>query len=223
MPAPSGGSQEKIMLEWNEYLKLFAGLFAVVDPIGVIPIFISLTSHQNAADRNYSALQAGFTVFGVLIAALLTGEALLQFFGISFASFRVAGGLLLLLMALSMVQAHISPARQNNEEAQDAETKPSIAVVPLGIPLLAGPGAISTVILYAQHSNSPLHYAIISGEIVLLALITWLCFRAAPWIGRVLGRTGINIVVRIMGLLIAALGIEFISAGLRQLFPVLGA
>ena len=207
------------MLEWSEYLKFFAGLFAIVNPIGAIPLYLNLTTHQEVSTRNRTSLYASITVLLVLAVSLIMGEAILRFFAISIASFRVAGGILILLMAIAMMQARMSPVKQTDEETQDAAEKNSIAVVPIGLPLLAGPGAISTMILYAHRDASLAHYLMGMVEIGVVALSVWLCLRLAPKIGSFLGRTGINIVGRIMGLIIAALGVEFIGNGLKQLLP----
>lgn len=210
------------MSDWAEYLKFFAALLAIVNPIGIIPVFISLTEQQSSAERRQTSLLAAVVVALVLLMALLTGETLLRFFGISIDSFRVGGGILILLIAISMLHAKMSPARQTEEEAQDAADKESVAVVPLGIPLLAGPGAISTIILYAHRDTRVIHYLMLGVEIVLIALIVWGSFILAPYIARALGRIGINVITRIMGLIMAAIGVEFIAAGLRQLLPGLG-
>jgi multiple antibiotic resistance protein len=210
------------MIDWSEYAKFFIGLLAIVNPIGIVPVFMGLTRHLAAPERSVVGLRAAITVGMVLVVALLMGEALLNFFGISLDSFRVAGGILILLMAISMLHGGISPAKQTSEEAQDAEEKESIAVVPLGMPLLAGPGAISTIIIYSHRSQDIAHYALLFSIAVVLALLTWLALRAAPAIADRLGRTGLNIVTRIMGLILAAIGVEFMANGLRQLFPGLG-
>lgn len=207
------------MVDWTEYAKFFTGMLAIVNPIGAIPVFLSLSASQSAAERHRTGLLAAFTVLLVLGISLLMGEAILHFFGITIASFRVGGGILILLIAISMMHAKLSAAKQTEEETLDAAEKDSIAVVPLGLPLLAGPGAISTVILFAHRDFSLTHYVIGGAEIVLLAGCIWLSFHLAPTIGRLLGKTGINIVTRIMGLIIAALGVEFITNGLKQLLP----
>ena len=210
------------MIDWSEYAKFFIGLLAIVNPIGIVPVFMGLTRHLSAPERSTVGLRAAITVGMVLVVALLMGEALLSFFGISLDSFRDAGGILILLMAIIMLHVGISPAKQTSEEAQDAEEKESIAVVPLGMPLLAGPGAISTIIIYSHRGDDVAHYALLFSIAVVLALLTWLALRAAPAIADRLGRTGLNIVTRIMGLILAAIGVEFMANGLRQLFPGLG-
>jgi len=206
----------------NEYFKFFVALLAIVNPVGTIPIFINLTANQDAPSRNKNGALASFSMGIILLVVLFSGEAILQFFGISVDSFRVGGGILILLMALSMLNAKMSNVKQTKEEELDSAERDSVAVVPLGTPLLAGPGAISTVILYAQRYTSVIHYLYLFGAIVLLVCLTALLFRMAPTIARLLGKTGINIVTRLMGLIMAAMGVEFIANGLKQLFPVLG-
>ncbi|MBU0967340.1 MAG: YchE family NAAT transporter [Proteobacteria bacterium] len=205
---------------WNEYLKFFAALLAIVNPVGAIPIFINLTAEQRDEERRKTGTMAAVSVAVILTVVLFSGESVLDFFGVTVGSFRVGGGILILLMAISMLHARVSQVKQTEEEMfADRETG---GVVPLGTPLLAGPGAISTVILYAQRYSSTLHYVILLAGIVLLALLTWLCFRMAPVMAKVLGKTGINVFTRIMGLFMAAIGVEFIANGLKQLFPLLG-
>jgi len=210
------------MLEWVEYAKFFAGLLSIVNPIGSIPVFINLTANQSPSERHKTGLHAAISVVLVLSIVLATGETLLGFFGITVSSFRVGGGILILLMSISMMNARLSPVKQTEEEAQDAAEKDSVAVVPLGIPLLAGPGAISTVIVYAHSASSPIHYLLLAAEILAVSGAVWISFRLAPFIASRLGRTGINVVTRIMGLIMAAIGIEFIANGLKQIFPGLG-
>ncbi|HET7588362.1 MAG TPA: YchE family NAAT transporter [Gammaproteobacteria bacterium] len=209
------------MHQWAEYAKFFAALLAMTNPIGAIPIFIDLTTTETESQRKRTAFSAALTALVVLVVSLLAGELILNFFGISIASFRVAGGILLLLMALSMLQARIGAVKQTAGERQRGVEQDSVAVVPLGLPLLAGPGAISTVILYSHHGAPWWHGIGLAITITIIALIIWLSFRAAPLLVRALGKTGINVVTRIMGLITAAIGVEFIAAGLRALFPVL--
>lgn len=205
----------------NEYLKFFVALLAIVNPVGTLPLFINMTANQNAAARTKNGTMAAISMGIILLVVLFSGEAILGFFGISVDSFRVGGGILILLMAISMLNAKMSNVKQTREEELDSAERDSVAVVPLGTPLLAGPGAISTVVLYAQRSSSPLHYTYLVLVIVMLACLTACLFRLAPAITSLLGKTGINIVTRLMGLIMAAMGVEFIAHGLKQLFPVL--
>jgi multiple antibiotic resistance protein len=206
----------------TEYIKFFVGLFSIVNAIGATPVFINLTKHLDRQQSQRSARVAAITMFAVLSVTLILGEAVLGFFGISIASFRVGGGILLLLMAIAMMHAKMSPAKHTPEEAHEKEESDMVAVVPIGLPLLAGPGAISTVIVYADRYPSVIHYMILGGIILAVAVLTWLILRGSFYISDLIGKTGINIVTRIKGLIIAAIAVEFIANGLKQLFPVLG-
>jgi len=207
------------MNDWTEYLKFLAALVSIANPIGAIPVFISLTSDEALSQRRRIASQTTLAFSGILLVILFVGEPLLAFFGITVASFKTAGGIIILLMAISMVHGQVSKAKHTKEEAEDAAARDSVAIVPMGIPLLAGPGAISTVIVYSHHASSMVGKLLLGAEILAVALLVWLCLNAAPYIARLLGKTGMNIVTRIMGLILAAIGIEFIANGLMGLFP----
>jgi multiple antibiotic resistance protein len=206
----------------SEYIKFFVGLFSIVDAIGTTPVFIELTKNLDRRQSLRSARFAATTLFVVLMATLILGETILNFFGISIASFRVGGGILLLLMAINMMHAKRSSVKHTQEEADDHEDSDTAAVVPIGLPLLAGPGAISTVIVYADRYHSFSHYSILGLSILMVSILTWLILRGSFYISGILGKTGINIVTRIMGLIIAAIAVEFITNGLKQLFPLIG-
>lgn len=207
------------MIELTGYIKIFTALLAIVNPLGAIPIFVSLTGSLTEGERRRIVRTTSVAFAVVLIAATLIGEALLNFFGISIPSFKVGGGVLLMLMAISMMQARYTLTGQTPEEAQEAEDKQSIAVVPIAIPLLAGPGAISTVIIYAHASYQPVHIALIISIVLMVALVTWVALHVANPISKLLGKTGINIATRLMGLLLASIAVEFIAGGLTQLLP----
>lgn len=207
------------MLPWPVYLKIITALLAIVDPIGSIPVFISLTDNQEKAERYRTASIAAITMAAVLIGACLFGNSVLGLFGISIASFRVGGGILLLLVAVAMFHAQRSRSRQTPEEAIEAGERTGVAVVPLAVPLLSGPGAISTMIIYSAQGQSPAHTGILVAGSLLLGLTVWIALRLAVPIGNVLGRTGINIVTRLMSLLLAAIAVEFIAGGLGELLP----
>ena len=206
---------------WADYVTFLVGLLSIVNPIGSTPIFLNLTMNQSPDERNRTGLVTALSVGIILVVSLVAGEAVLSFFGITVSSFRVGGGIILLLMAISMMHAHMSPVKHTEEEAQDATEKNSVAVVPLGIPLLAGPGAISTVIVFAHRGSSLSHYLLLALEIFGIACIVWICLRLAALISAALGKTGMNIITRIMGLIMAAISVEFITDGLKQIFPVL--
>lgn len=210
------------MLEFPEYVKAFVGLVAVTNPIGAIPIFISLTPNDDLEDRHAIAKTTAISVTLILLIALFAGELVLEFFGITISSFRVGGGILILLMAISMLHARLSSTVHTNVEAEESDSKESIAVVPLAIPLLAGPGAISAVVLDAHKGTGIGHYSILSIEIIAVCACIWMALYLAPLISQRLGTTGMNIITRIMGLILAAIAVEFIAKGLQGLFPALG-
>ncbi len=205
--------------EWGEYLKLVTGLLAIVNPVGAIPIFVGLTTEHAGHERKSTAITTAVSFSIVLIVATFIGHPLLEFFGISIPSFRVGGGILIFMMALAMLQARQVRIKQTQEEAREAEHRENISVVPLAIPILAGPGAISTVILYSQQNDSVMNYVVIISSIIIISVVTWLILRSSLYISGFLGKTGINIFTRIMGLIMAAIAVEFIAAGARQLFP----
>lgn len=207
------------MLEHSEYLKFFAILLAIVNPIEAVPIFLDLTHHQSLKERRRTGNVAAWATLLLLLFVLFAGEGVLKLFGITIDSFRVGGGLLILLMAISMMQAHMSDVKQTSDERSEAAHKKDIAVVPLGIPLLAGPGAISTVILYSNQGHGLIHKTALSTVIIFVSFLVWFSFYLAPLAVKVLGQTGINVFTRIMGLVMAAVGVEFIVSGMKQLFP----
>jgi multiple antibiotic resistance protein len=210
------------MYEWGELFKVTVALLAIVNPIGGIPVFISATAGWAAPERARTARVAAVTVSSVLLAALFLGDRLLEFFGISIASFMVGGGILILSLAMSMLQARESPLRQTPEEAQEVGDRQAVGVVPLGIPLLAGPGAISSVIIAAHRTHGSLfgHIQLVL-PILFVSLLVWSVFLLSARIASRLGTTGINIATRLMGLILAAMAIEFIAKGLGDLFPKL--
>ncbi|HXU92733.1 MAG TPA: NAAT family transporter [Gallionella sp.] len=208
------------MLDFTEYTKIFISLFAILDPIGIIPIIILFTAEMTTAKRVYVGRLASLTVCTILLVALLIGQPLLAFFGISINSFRVAGGLLLLLMAIKMLLGNLYGNGKTSHI--DREAVSANAIVPLSTPLLAGPGSISAVIVEAHKANGIQHYLMMSLEIVLLSLTVWLSFLIAPWVAQRMGKIGINVFTRLMGLILAAISVEFIASGLRGLFPALG-
>lgn len=206
-------------LEFAIFLQFFVGLIAAVNPIGIMPIFVTLTAHMGPEERNKTAFTANIAVTVILTVSLLAGQFLLDMFGISLDSFRVAGGLLLLTIAFSMMSGKLGEDKQNKQEKSESASREQIGVVPLAMPLMAGPGAISSTIVYGSRFPGIPNTLGIAATIITFAFCCWLLFRAAPIIVRFLGQTGINVITRIMGLILAALGIEFIATGLRALFP----
>jgi multiple antibiotic resistance protein len=196
-------------------------LLAIVNPLAIVPFFIHYTQGFTSAQRKRTIGIASLSVFIVIAVCALVGLDVLDFFNISLASFQVGGGLLLMTSALAMLNAQPAEAKATQGEVNDAHTKTSIAVVPLTIPLLTGPATMSTVVIYADQAKTVAQHSALIGYGVVIALATWLCFTLAKPIARVLGQTGINVMTRLMGLILAALSVEVMAAGLVKLFPAL--
>jgi multiple antibiotic resistance protein len=202
--------------------KALVTLLAIVNPLACIPFFIHYTQGFSREQRKRVIVIASFSSFVVIAASALMGLKILEFFGISLASFQVGGGLLLLTASLSMLNAQPAEARSNADEMQDAAARASIAVVPLTIPLLTGPATMSTVVIYAEKAKTFWQLGTLVGYGVVIGLVTALCFSLAQPIAKLLGKTGINVMTRLMGLILAALAVEVMSEGLVKLFPILG-
>lgn len=205
-----------------EFVLLFVSMFSIVNPFLAVPTFVDLAGHYSAAERRGIATQTALSVLVILVGSYFTGQALLSFFGITVPSLRVAGGLVILSLAWSMLHARLSGAKQTPEEAHEMENREqrgAIGVVPLAMPLLAGPGAISLMIISAGNATSVASRVAAVVAALLIALSIWLILQAAGTIARVLGRTGMNVATRFMGLILAAMAIEFITTGLAAVFP----
>jgi len=206
-------------------LKQLITLLAVLNPIGVIPFFIHFTRGLNPAQRHRTVWVCSLTVFAVIAVSALAGLRLLEFFGISLASFQVGGGVLLLINAVQMLNAE--PADSSPREVAAASEKldagDSVAVSPLTIPLLTGPATLSTMVIYSQQARGAGDLALLVGYGAIGAAVTFGAFAGAERITRLLGQTGINVLTRVMGLVLAAVGVEIMAAGLLTLLPGLGA
>lgn len=207
------------MLHWADYIKFFVALAVIVNPVSALPLFVSMTADNSQAEKRQIARVASISVAVVLLLAALLGQPILELFGITIASFKVGGAILILLMAIAMMHAAPTRQRQTPEEAREALDKENIAVVPLAIPLLAGPGAISTTIVYATERASAVHLGLIMLCCLLVAFGTWLILRLATPVSTWLGETGVNIATRLMGLLLAAVAVEIFTSGLVVLLP----
>ena len=201
-------------------------LLAIVNPLAIVPFFIHYTQGFSREQRRRTIWIASFTCFVVIALSALLGLQILAFFGITLASFQVGGGMLLLTSALSMLNAQPAEAKSNADEINDdasrrATVGASIAVVPLTIPLLTGPATMSTVVIYAERAKHFPQLAALVAYGLVIAIATALCFAMAQPIARFLGKTGINVMTRLMGLILAALAVEVMSDGLVKLFPIL--
>ena len=208
------------LADLRDYVRFFITLIAVLDPFLAVPIYVSITAHKSQLYRQTLARVVTLTVLAVLIGTAFVGEELLTLMGASLPAFRVGGGLVLLLMALAMLNAQVGGVRQSEAEAEELEQGGLAGVVPLAVPLLAGPGAISTTIL-ASETGGIMHRLAIVLCIVLVGALLWIMLRLAHWIAPKIGQTGLNIATRLLGLLLAAIAIQTMAEGMKGLFPVL--
>ena len=206
-----------------EPLKPLIALLAIVNPIGAIPFFISFTQRFSEGQRARTIRVAALSSFLVIAISALAGLQIIEFFGISIASFQVGGGTLLLISSLQMLNAQPAETREEDvsEGNQKVDAGDSIAVVPLTIPLLTGPATISTMVIYAEKTRHWWELGALVLYGVVIGVSVWLAFRASGRIARVLGRTGINVMTRLMGLILAAMAVEIMADGLTKLFPLL--
>ncbi len=204
---------------WVEQIRFLVGLFAILNPLGAIPLFLGMIADRESENMRRTALKTASAVTVILVLSIWVGDQVLGFFGIGIPAFRVAGGLLVLLIAIAMFHASTRPARHTDDESVEAEYKADISVGPLAIPLLAGPGAISLVIVDAHQATGLLDKVFYSVSCVLAGLVVWWVLRLAEPIGARLGTSGLNIATRVMGLILAAMAVQFIVDGLKVLLP----
>ena len=208
-----------------DLLKPLIALLAVVNPIGVVPFFIHFTQSFSREQRQRTIRISALSAFLVIAISALLGLQVIEFFGISIASFQVGGGTLLLISSLSMLNAEQADTKPSDlsEGEEKIDAGASIAVVPLTIPLLTGPATISTIVIYSEKTQHLWQLGVLVAYGLVIGLVTFAAFTAAGRIAKVLGRTGINVMTRLMGLILAAMAVELLADGLTQLFPVLAS
>jgi len=208
-----------------ELVKTFVGMVALMNPLGAIPILIGLCSSKPDVVCRRIPKVTGTAILIILLVSVWGGNMILKLFGISIEAFQAGGGILILLMAIHMLQAKQSPMKQTkgeSDELSEAEIKSmlSVAVVPMAIPLMAGPGTISfSIIQGAQFEDMSGGRLVLSGVVLAAALLSWFTLVMAEPIGKKLGETGLNIATRLMGMLLAAIGVQMITHGLAKLLP----
>mgnify|MGYP001159374481 CR=1 FL=1 len=203
------------MLGFSEYAQFFIAMLAIVDPVTILPVYLHLVRHFTEEEKAQAARKASLTTTIALVVTVFIGQLVLDFFGISIGSFQIAGGLLLLIVALQLMK-HDDPLPA--EDNKDKSLSASQVVVPLAIPLLAGPGAFSTVIVFSFRQEGFIHLLILSGCLTVLGGIVWFALRMANRFMHFLSPLTISIVNKIMGLVMAAIAVEFIANGVKSLF-----
>jgi multiple antibiotic resistance protein len=202
-----------------ESLVAFGSLFSIVDPFSAVPVYLALMGAQPRPAQERTAVRASLTCLLVLTAFALAGTFIFTFFSITIPAFKIAGGILLFGVGLEMMRGKHSGTRSTEEEEREAESKEDVGLIPLGLPLLSGPGAIATVMVLSGKARSLEQRASVYVAIFATALSAFLILRSASLMARVLGRTGINVIGRIMGLILAAIAIQFVIDGGREAFP----
>lgn len=195
----------------------FATAFTILDPVGMVPTTLALTAHANSEQRRHIVNRAVLVAAAIIVFMALVGRYVLDYLGITLPAFAIAGGILLLLIAIDMLFARPSRAKSDPDERRNGMEVDAVAVFPLAIPMISGPGTIATVLLLVNLSGSNRgRLALIYLAYGAALLITWLCMRSADWLMRGLGKTGVGVLTRLLGIIMAALAIQFILNGLHQ-------
>jgi multiple antibiotic resistance protein len=207
-------SSIKVVFEFA--LLAITSVFFLVDPFGVIPLFLAVTADSTSSERRSVARRSAFTCAIVLCSFALAGSLIFKMFGITLPAFKIAGGIILMGIGLDMLQAKQSGTKATVEEQQEGAEKQDASIIPLGIPMLAGPGAISTVMVLVGESHSLWQHAVIYATILLTSFISFVILAGADGVRKYLGETGIRILMRLMGLLLVALAVQFVVNGLTD-------
>ena len=195
-----------------------SAIFFVIDPLANVPIFLTITATDTPAQRRRTAARAALAAWVTLSTFAVAGGLIFKAFGISLGAFKIAGGLMLLLMAIDMMRAQSSPTRTTREEQDESAARDDVAIFPLAIPMLAGPGAIAMVmVLMSRAAWSPVRTPMVFGSVTLTCLVCWLVMRSAANAERWLPKTLLRAFERVMGLLLAAVAVEFIAGGVRDM------
>ena len=201
-------------------LVAFTSILFLVDPIAVIPAYLAFTRTDSAAHRRRTATTACIAAAVALVIFAAAGELILRAFGITLPAFRIAGGLILWFVAMDMLRAD-RRTQEGPPEFTEGEQKQDVALTPLAVPMLAGPGAMSTVMMLSAQARSPMHSTVVYASIAITMVISWLTLRAADRVFSRIGETGIRVTMRLMGVLLAAIAVQFVLTGVRdaQLLP----
>jgi multiple antibiotic resistance protein len=220
--AATGFLQQLAAFDKGAFWSFFAALFAIMNPVIAVPLFVRITRQSPAASRRRLCFVSSLTVLLALVVAGLLGQELLDFFAISVGAFRIAGGVVVLLMGLAMLHAK-SGETENGESDGDATVTDgrSQAICPIAIPLLAGPGGIATIILQSKAAAVPSDYGLIACAVALMVALTYVTLRLAAPIARLLGSTGLMVATRLIGMIVAAIAVDMMVAGLCLSFPQL--
>jgi multiple antibiotic resistance protein len=200
-------------------LQAITGIFTVVDPFTAVPVFVAITAGEPESARRTLARRASIAAGFILTFFALAGGLLFKFFGVTLPAFKVAGGLLLLLMAIDMLRAQTSRVRSSPEETAESANRTDVAIFPLATPLLAGPGSIATTMVLMGRSSAWWQAIPVLAAILVTCVASYFLLRGAYLVDRMLGKTGMNVLNRVMGMVLAAIGVQFILDGIGAAFP----
>jgi len=197
------------------FIYLFAALFSVLNPIGTVPIFVGLTQHDDKNERSRISLWTAIDVFIILIISFFIGQYVLTFFGISIEALRIAGGLIIVSSGFNLLSGNFSKKRGINKKVEsDVQKRNDIALTPLAIPMLAGPGSISLLIAFYQEHHEPMEILFATLAIFAVSVVIFLMMRSAHYLAKILGASGIVAISRIVGFIVIAIGIQYIVSAI---------
>ena len=199
------------------FILAFSTLFTLINPIGLTPVYLSMVEQFGAEKRGRIALKGTITAFAILILFLMVGDIIFSFYRITVSAFKIAGGILFFRTGIQMLEARISRSRSTPKEEEEAETKEDIAYTPIGMPLIAGPGAITSVMILSSEASKWEFKLILFGVISLVLALTYLIFQGADYLTRRFGTTGLRIIQRIMGLILIVISVQFVIDGVTPI------
>lgn len=204
------------------FIYIFAALFSVLNPLGAVPIFVGLTQDYTKVERSKVSFWTAINVFIILIISFFVGEYVLKFFGISIDALRIAGGLIIVSSGFALLTGKFSKTRGVNKKVEnDAQTRNQIALTPLAIPMLAGPGSISLLIAFYQDYTQISEKVIAVLAILAVAAVIFFVLKSAHYLSRILGASGIVAISRIIGFIVIAIGVQYISSAVVNIFKTI--
>ena len=205
-------------IDFEFFALCFSSLFALVNPVGIVPIFISITEEYSTKEKNKIILNSIVFAFFVLLSFSLIGDLIFSFYGTTIHAFKIAGGIILFKISLDMVESKRSRTKTTPSEEKEAEDKKEVAYTPLGIPLIAGPGSIASIMILYSETNGDINYKIhLFTALICVLLITLFTFRVSKYLLKTFGKSGLRIMQRIMGLILMVISIEFIFQGTENI------
>ena len=198
-------------------LLCFTSLLAIINPLSAAPMYLALTAGYSQRQRRRTLRNAIFTAFIVMMVFALLGGAIFQLFGITLDAFRIAGGVIFFGIGMDMLQARRARGKTTEEEEREGMTRTEVGVTPLGIPMITGPGAITTVMVLMTRADTHLQQGIVFANVLVVVLISWIVLALSPQLVRAMGQTGLNVMTRIMGLLVTVIAVQFIVDGIRPI------